>query len=151
MNKPIIISIAILLIVACFFIKAQIGKIELPVPIMCESEQIAHQLAGFVATPILGTGSMFPLIPLIKPGQDPYKTVVAYVTFKSASKFKDIKKGSLIKYKPIWSKYDVMHVAVEQDGDGWICSGINNSRSEPQYRVTNENFLGIVDKIYVWK
>ncbi len=123
----------------------------LPPRVECKSQAEALQLAGKGSIPILGTGSMAPFIPSAKPGQVPLDTVVAYAT-TSAKGYDDITPGALCIYRPTWPNPTgaVMHSAALHDRSGWIMSGLNNARSESWARVTPANFIGIVDRVYVW-
>lgn len=100
---------------------------------------------------ILGTGSMAPLIPPSAPGRKPEETIVAFVITEDGATYEDIVIGDLVSYKAAWSpKYGILHVALMQDSGGWIMSGLHNSYSEPQWRVTRDSFLGITAKVFNW-
>ncbi len=102
---------------------------------------------GGTIVPVLGTGSMQPLIPAAK--SDPYNTIVAYIVTEKDATYEDLVAGNLVLYVAAFYKGGtVMHVALMRDSNGWIMSGLNNSRSEPQWRVTKKNFVGIA--IYVF-
>ena len=110
--------------------------------------QAAH--GGRILT-ILGTGSMAPYIPAAAPGLDTEKTIVAYVVTEAHATFDDITPGSLVTYRAAWSeKYSIIHVAALKDSGGWIMSGLHNPRSEPQWRVTADNFLGLAAHTFTW-
>lgn len=101
---------------------------------------------------VLGTGSMSPYISRAIAGEDPMKTVVAIAVFHPKKNYKDIKVGDLVNYRiPQVKQFSsILHQAVEKDSDGWIMSGIGNSYSENLLRLTEENFIGIVEEVYVW-
>ena len=42
------------------------------------------------------------------------------------------------------------HQAAQRDGLGWIMSGLHNPRSESAWRITPQNFDGIVRATFVW-
>lgn len=55
--------------------------------------------------------------------------------------------GQVITYQAGWlpaSAPPVTHRLALRDDGGWILSGDNNARSEPGWRVTEENYLGLV-------
>lgn len=123
----------------------------LPPRIVCATQDEARMQAGPTAIAVLGTGSMAPFLPAAPAGADPLATVVAYVVIDAQATFADIKKGALCIYKPEWSpRYPVMHQAAQQDGLGWIMSGLHNPRSEPGWRTTKRNFVGLVACAFVW-
>ena len=95
---------------------------------------------------------MKPYIAPAQEGEDPFKTIVAVAVFDSESTYEDIKVGDLVNYRVDGIKQfsSLLHQAVQKDSDGWIMSGIANSYSENLRRVTKENFLGIVEEVYVW-
>ena len=101
---------------------------------------------------VLGTGSMSPYISPAKAGEDPVRTVVAVAVFDAKKTYNDIKVGDLVNYRiPQVKQFSsILHQAVEKDSDGWIMSGIGNSYSENLLRLTEENFIGITEEIYVW-
>lgn len=116
---------------------------------------------------VLGTGSMQPYIPVAAPGLDPYATVVAYVVYRKGATFADIRDGDLCAYRParapkpdplttttaelraklsaVW-----LHQAAMKDGGGYIMTGYANKHYESWMRVTPENFIGIVERTFVW-
>ena len=113
-------------------------------------------VGGFFPISVAGTGSMNPYILPAKPGQDPLTTIVAYVVIDPAQTFESINnkkaQGKLIIYKADWSNgQSVIHVLAQLDSGGWILSGLGNAVSEPGWRVTKVNFIGVVDSTYVWK
>lgn len=123
----------------------------LPPRIDCASEAEAKALAGPGAIPVLGTGSMAPLIPAAAPGRDPLSTCVAYVATVPGATYADITRGSLCVYRAEWSPiYRVMHCAANRDRLGWIMSGLHNAHSEPGWRVTEQNFIALAARVYVW-
>jgi hypothetical protein len=79
-------------------------------------------------------------------------TVVAIAVFHPKKNYKDIKVGDLVNYRiPQVKQFSsILHQAVQKDSDGWIMSGIGNSYSENLLRLTEENFIGIVEEVYVW-
>ena len=122
----------------------------LPPRIVCTTEMDARVRAGAGAMMVLGTGSLAPYIPAAAPGKDPMKTAVAFAVLDAAAKFADVKPGTLCMYVPAWANGNVMHQAAQKDGDGWIMSGLHNERSEASWRVTEQNFKGIIARVYVW-
>lgn len=121
----------------------------LPPRVVCVDRDDARARAGLDAVAILGTGSMAPLIPAAKAGQDPKTTVVAYVK-PSDKTYDEIRRGDLVIYWADWARGWVCHQAAQQDGDGWIMSGLNNRESESFARVTVRNFRAVVLNVYVW-
>ena len=106
---------------------------------------------GYRVTPVLGTGSMAPYIPAAPTGADPHATVMAYVVIDPAASFENITAGALCIYRTEWSpRYSVLHQAAQRDGLGWIMSGLHNPRSESAWRITPQNFDGIVRATFVW-
>ncbi len=106
---------------------------------------------GYRVTPVLGTGSMAPYIPAAPTGADPLATVMAYVVIDPAASFDAITPGALCIYRTEWSpRYSVLHQAAQRDGLGWIMSGLHNPRSESAWRITPQNFDGIVRATFVW-
>lgn len=65
--------------------------------------------------------------------------------------YHELKLGQIITYQADWQPAGappVTHRLVKQDGLGWVLSGDNNARSEPQWRVTSRNYIGLVAGIY---
>ena len=126
-------------------------EIGLPPQEVCRNEADARARAGASAIAVLGTGSMAPYIPAAPPGFDPLKVTVALVTLRPAATFADIRAGDLCVYHAAWLVGStICHQAAQHDADGWIMSGLANAHSEPSWRVTAANFVGIVGKSYVW-
>lgn len=123
---------------------------NLPTRINCRDEAEARALAGLSAIPVLGTGSMAPFIPPSPAGKDPLNTTVALVVLKRSASFLDVSSGDLCIYYPTWHEGPVMHQAALKDSGGWIMSGLGNAKSEAAWRVTSDNFGGIVARVYVW-
>ena len=122
----------------------------LPPRIVCTTEMDARVRAGAGSVLVLGTGSMAPYIPAAAPGKDPDTTPVAFAALRAGATFAEIKPGDLCLYLPTWTPGYVMHQAAQKDGDGWIMSGLHNERSEASWRVTEQNFKGIIARVYVW-
>jgi len=71
--------------------------------------------------------------------------------------YADLKEGDIITYRPEWVKakykpgetvHPVIHRIVQKDKGGWIASGDNNSRSESNERVTEQNYEGKLTRVY---
>ena len=64
--------------------------------------------------------------------------------------FPSIEEGDILIYKAEWSLSGapVCHRAVQKDRRGWIMSGDNNRHSEPHWRVTEDNYMGLVEARY---
>lgn len=107
---------------------------------------------GGTLTEVLGTGSMAPYIAArTDDGAQGHATVVAIVVTRAGATFDDIRRGALCTYTPEGRPREIwLHQAAQQDGQGWIMSGLNNPRSESWWRVTRGNFRGIVAKTFVW-
>lgn len=102
---------------------------------------------------VLGTGSMQPYLPAAPAGADPMKTVVAYAVKRANARFSDIQSGDLCLYQPSWQvSHDTscMHQAASRDSGGWIMTGSHNPTYENTTRVTEANFIGIVQEVCVW-
>lgn len=112
-----------------------------------ESALYAFKIGGRQMN-VLGTGSERPYIPAAKPGQDPLKTIVAFVVI--AGKYEDVKVGKLCCYEYEPNRL-FLHHAAKYDGGGWIMSGLNNRWSETDRRMTEKNFRGIVQKTWILK
>ena len=153
MNRSTIYVIgAVLIVVVVGFLAWRAQRTltgNLPPAIDCRDEAEARTLAGPGAIKVLGTGSMVPFIPAALPGQDPLKTVVAYVVIEPAT-FDDIQPGDLCIYAAEWTTGFVIHQAAMKDGGGWIMSGLGNAHSEARWRVTPANFKGIAARVYRW-
>lgn len=122
----------------------------LPPRIVCASNADALTRAGPGAVPVAGTGSLAPFIAAAPAGSDPVATIMAYAVIDPSATFEDIRGGTLCIYSADWTKLHVMHQASAQDSLGWIGSGLHNARSESWARITPENFVGIVARVYVW-
>ena len=122
----------------------------LPTRVVVASEADAWTLAGPSSVMVLGTGSMTPYIPAAAKGADPLRTVCALVVLVSGASYADIKAGSLCIYFPVWAGRNGMHQAAQLDAGGWIMTGLGNKAYENKVRVTAENFVGIVSRVYVW-
>lgn len=97
---------------------------------------------GLRTEPVQNTHSMEPLIR----GGD-YLVIAG----KRNRKFESLKAGEIILYQADWRPANaapVCHRLVKKDKDGWILSGDNAERSEPQWRVTEGNYIGVVVAIY---
>lgn len=104
---------------------------------------------GLTVRGVLGTGSMAPYIPASKAGEEPTETVVAYTAVDKAP-FDTIKPGDLLIYLPAWPNPagSYIHQAITKDKDGWIMSGYHNKTYENRVRVTADNYLGRVVKVF---
>jgi hypothetical protein len=118
----------------------------LPPRIVCASEAEAKEKAGLGALGVLGTGSMVPFIPA-SPANP--QMVVAYAA-PSGKRFNELQKGDLVVYYASWARGNVIHQAAQQDGKGWIMSGLGNKHSEAFARVVAEDFVCHVEAVYVW-
>ena len=105
--------------------------------------------AGVGCIGVLGTGSMAPFIPPAPEGSDPMFTIVAYAK-PSNRPFEAIRKGDLVVYRPSWAKGLVIHQAAQKQGNKWIMSGLNNSQSESFEPVGADQFVCIIEKVYIW-
>ena len=123
----------------------------LPTRVVVASEAEAWTLAGPSAVVVLGTGSMAPYIPSAPAGADPLRTVSALAVLMSGASYSDIKAGALVIYVPRWAGRNVMHQAAQIDGKGWIMTGLGNKDYETKERVTAANFVGIVQRTYIWR
>ena len=77
--------------------------------------------------------------------------VVAYVVTAPNLCYADIKKGDLVLYFPKWTPSQVLHQAAQKDAGGWIMSGLNNAHYEAEWRVTPENFNGIIAASFIFQ
>lgn len=69
----------------------------------------------------------------------------------AATPYDELRLGQIIAYQAEWlppTAVPVVHRLAQQTGLGWILSGDNNARSEPQWRVTSKNYIGLVVGIY---
>jgi len=123
----------------------------LPTRVVVASEAEAWTLAGPSAVVVLGTGSMAPYIPAAPAGADPLRTVSALAVLMSGASYSDIKAGALVIYVPRWAGRNVMHQAAQIDAGGWIMTGLGNKEYENRERVTAANFVGIVQRTYIWR
>lgn len=124
--------------------------VALPRKIVCASQEEARIKAGPTALPVLGTGSMYPFLPITPIESERMKTIVAYAVPCSA-RFDEIKRGDLVSYWADWAQAFVLHQAASKDSGGWIMTGLNNARSESFARVTPKNFCAIISEVYVWE
>lgn len=160
MNRVGIVLAAVILaaLVAFAWLHQRTMQAGLPPRTVCPTQVDALAQAGSFAkahggavVPVLGTGSMAPFLPAAPAGADPLTTIVAYIVIDPHATFAEIKTGSLCIYRPEWSpRYPVMHQAAQQDSLGWIMSGLHNPRSEPGWRTTERNFVGLVACAFVW-
>lgn len=130
----------------------QVERIE------CANQAVAYAQAasevratGGVLGSVLATGSMVPFLPACPQGRDPLQTVVAYSLTDPRLTYADVRVGTLCvyRYAPNHSLV-IIHQAAQRDRDGWIMSGLANSRSESWSRMTADNFVGVVSKVYLW-
>lgn len=123
----------------------------LPLRIVAKSQEEARTLAGLGAVAVLGTGSMAPYIAAAPKGSDPLSTVMAYVVTVQGATIADVRAGSLVIYSINYvAGSNTMHQAAQLDAGGWIMTGLGNKAYENKVRVTKENFVGIVSRVYVW-
>ena len=99
------------------------------------------EILGGNIVAICGTGSM---APYIRKGDKP-TDIVAYGLIGSTA-FSEIKRGTVCIYA--YGDIVAIHGAAAKSGQGWIMSGLHNSRSDILMDATN--FLGIVSKVIVW-
>ena len=154
MNRNTLYAVGALVLAAVLTVLAVMAQrtltSNLPERIKCRDEAEARALAGLSAIPVLGTGSMAPFIPPASAGKDPLKTIVALVVLERSASFLDVSAGDLCIYYPAWHDGPVMHQAALKDSGGWIMSGLGNAKSEAAWRVTSDNFGGIVKKAFIW-
>ena len=170
MKSPAAIIGAIVLLVGLVvlaFMWQRKLETALPVPIVCDSELTAYNAAleyaktltedeaeaGSLVVGILGTGSMYPWLPKAPEGMDPRTTRVAFTVRRPGAAFEDIEDGDPVSYYADWlppGSLGVLHQAAKFQNGGWIMSGLNNAHYESKWRVTKRNFIGIVDRVYIW-
>ena len=123
----------------------------LPLRIVAKSQEEARTLAGLGAVGVLGTGSMAPYIAAAPNSSDPLTTVMAYAVPSASLRYGDITAGTLVIYSINYvAGSNTMHQAAQLDAGGWIMTGLGNKAYENKVRVTAENFVGIVTRVYVW-
>ena len=123
----------------------------LPLRIVAKSQEEARTLAGIGAVGVLGTGSMAPYIAAAPAGSDPLAKVMAYAVPSASLRYGDITAGALVIYSINYvAGSNTMHQAAQLDDHGWIMTGLGNKAYENKVRVTKENFVGIVSRVYVW-
>ena len=106
---------------------------------------------GEVVIGVLGTGSMAPYIPASARGEDPLTTTVAYAVLDQTRGYKDLHPGDLVVYHADWNPENpVIHLAEVFDQGGWIMTGLHNKSSETHWRITENRFVGVAAKTYVW-
>jgi hypothetical protein len=59
--------------------------------------------------------------------------------------------GDIANYNAKWAGGTVLHRLVAKDKEGWIPSGDNNARSEPNEKVKPDNYCDVVVKIHTYK
>ena len=147
-----VLALGLVLILALALRSERVLVNGLPPRIVVKSQVEARALAGALAVPVLGTGSMAPYIPSATNGADPLKTVVAYAVLNTDLVYSDITPGALVIYSINYVKgSNTMHQAALLDASGWIMTGLGNKEYENRVRVTSANFVGIVSKVYIWK
>ena len=153
----LLVAVAVIGLIGLMFLARHKQRVlidGLPPRIVCADMLDAKKQAGEGASPVLGTGSMVPFIPASPAGADPYKTFVAYAVIDARAGYADITPGKLCVYRygfdPSGNPLYAIHGASTQDSLGWIGSGLHNARSESWARITPENFVGIVARVYVW-
>ena len=68
------------------------------------------------------------------------------------SRYSDVAPGALVVYAIEYVKNrNTMHQAALLDGGGWIMTGLHNKGYENKVRVTKENFVAVVARVYVWQ
>lgn len=119
-----------------------------PKVVECASEDEALAKAQFEAASLAAcnvlkftpTGSMAPLIP-------------TWGGF-GVARYQPIDKarlGTVALYNAVWNQTaPIAHRLVSRDKYGFIASGDANARSEPTYRITEQNYLGEVLTVYRW-
>lgn len=125
----------------------------LPPRIVCKDMLEAFQQAvgtNLKVIRVAGTGSMAPWIPAAKPREDPMKTIVAFIVVNPKADFDSIVTGNPCVYTVTWNPNAIVHCAASKDAKGWIMSGLHNARSESDERMTKANFLGRVERAFVW-
>jgi hypothetical protein len=145
-----VLALGLVVVLALALRSERVLTAGLPLRIIVASEAEAWTLAGPSAVVVLGTGSMAPYIPAAPAGADPLRTVSALVVLVPHARYGDIKAGSLCIYVPVWAGRNVMHQAAQIDSGGWIMTGLGNKEYETKERVTAGNFVGIVQRTYVW-
>lgn len=112
---------------------------DTPALTLLSAQAHARGVEGLLYT-VADTHSMEPLLKggdhlvVLPPSKAPYAGLVA---------------GKPIVYRAAWYLTSpVTHRLVAKDKDGWILSGDNNPRSEPQWRVTEDTYIGTVVGIY---
>jgi len=86
------------------------------------------------------TGSMKPLIH----GGD-------YIAVDFSYPYSSLRAGQVVLYRANWrpvGSLPVSHRTAQKDGLGWIMSGDNNRYYENRWRMTEDNYLGLVTDIY---
>jgi len=153
-TRAIIIALVVLGIAMLLFLARKNQKVlhdGLPRRIEVASQAVAQAHAGPLAIPVRGTGSMAPFIPASAAGIDPLSVVMAYAVPQDGAKYVDITPGALVVYSINYVKgHNTMHQAALLDGGGWIMTGLHNKGYETSVRVTKENFVALVAKVYVW-
>lgn len=105
------------------------------------SAAVYAQETGGTIYGVLGTGSMAPWIRGGKPTER-----VAYAVTRPGATFSDVQRGDVC----IYSSGDavVIHSAAKQTRNGWVMSGLANSRSD--IWMTPLHFRGIVVRVFTW-
>lgn len=129
----------------------------LPVPVYYSSSEeleaaVANEIRNTI--PVLNTGSMAPVVPFYR--DLPESTRVGRLVMRMDAVFEDIQPGAFVvaAIEPdgqrITSAFTVLaHQVNNKDRWGWIPDGIANSRADTEWRVTKENFVGIVEEVWV--
>jgi hypothetical protein len=132
------------------------GLAEIVVP--CASRGEALDRAGAYArehggalAPILGTGSMAPLIPAARAGLDPLSTQVAVGVTVPGATFESVVACQPCIYQPAWARGAfVLHLTSDRHGAGWIMTGLHNERYESWEPMTAAIYRGTVARIFTW-
>ena len=152
--KLLLVILAVLALTSWLVLKnEQTLTANLPMRVNCvdlgdalEKANKHSALFGGQVCGILGTGSMAPYIPA---APDKAKVIVAYAVMRPLQSFESITQGDLLVYWPSWGTGLVVHVASQKTTSGWIMSGLANARSEAGWRVTESNYVGTVQAVFV--
>lgn len=146
-----LLALGLVVVLALALRSERVLTAGLPLRIVAKSQEEARTLAGLGAVAVLGTGSMAPYIAAAPKGSDPLSTVMAYVVTVQGATIADVRAGSLVIYSINYvAGSNTMHQAAQLDAGGWIMTGLGNKAYENKVRVTKENFVGIVSRVYVW-
>ena len=99
---------------------------------------------GGAIHPVRGTGSMAPFIKKTTPDD-----IVAYAVTQGGATWYEVTPGALCLYRYGSGNVVAIHCAAKLTSDGWIMSGLSNSRHD--IRMNEANFVGIVARVFIWK